>query len=50
MLYSDGHVRESEKRLLLELRDEAKEVTPEFEALCREAMAAHPTNWNVGGR
>ena len=50
MLYSDGHVRESEKQLLLELRDEAKEVTPEFEALCREAMAAHPTNWNVGGR
>lgn len=50
MLYSDGHIRESEKQLLMELREEAEEVTPEFEALCREAMAAHPRNWNVGGR
>jgi len=50
MLYSDGHVRENEKQFLLELRDAAQEVTPEFEALCEEAFAAHPTNWDVGGR
>ena len=50
MLYSDGHIRESEKQFLLQLREEAKEVTPEFEALCEEAMGAHPTNWDVGGR
>ena len=50
MLYSDGHVRPSEKQFLLELREEAQEVTPEFEALCDVALAAHPTNWDVGGR
>jgi len=50
MLYSDGRVRDREKRLLMELRREAREVTPEFEALCQEAFAADPTNWSVGGR
>ena len=50
MLYSDGHVRDAEKRFLLELRREAKEITPEFEALCDEALEAHPTNWSTGGR
>jgi hypothetical protein len=50
MLYSDGHVRESEKQFLLELKREAKEVPPEFQAMCDEAMNAHPRNWSVGGR
>ena len=50
MLYSDGHVRPSEKQFLLELREEAQEVTPEFDALCDVALAAHPTSWDVGGR
>ncbi len=50
MLYSDGNVRESEKQFLLQLREEALEVTPEFEALCEEALAAPATNWDVGGR
>jgi len=50
MLYSDGRVREREKQLLLELRRDAREVTPEFEALCEEAFAAAETNWSVGGR
>ena len=50
MLYSDGHVRPSEKQFLLELREEAQEVTPAFEALCDAALAAHPTSWDVGGR
>ena len=50
MLYSDGHIRESEKQFLLQLREEVKEMTPEFEALCEEALSAHATNWDVGGR
>lgn len=50
MLYSDKHVRESEKQFLRELRREAKETTPEFEALCEEAFHAPATNWSVGGR
>ncbi len=50
MLYSDGKIRESEKQFLLQIRDEAKEVTPEFEVLCEEALSAHATNWDVGGR
>ncbi len=49
MLYSDGHIRDSEKQFLLQLREETRELTPEFEALCEEALAAHATNWDVGG-
>ena len=48
MLYSDGRVRPSEKQFLLELRDELQEVTPEFDALCETALAADPTNWDLG--
>jgi hypothetical protein len=50
MLYADGHVRESEKQFLQELRREVEETTPEFEALCDEALHAHPTNWSLGGK
>ena len=50
MLYSDGKIRESEKQFLLELREEATEVTPEFEALCEVALTAQATNWDLGGR
>ncbi|MBN2578955.1 MAG: TerB family tellurite resistance protein [Pirellulales bacterium] len=50
MLYSDGHVREREKQFLQELRRNAQETTHEFEALCDEALSAHPTNWSVGGK
>jgi len=50
MLYSDGHVRDREKQFLLEIRREAREVTPELEAMCEEALAAAPKNWSVGGR
>jgi uncharacterized tellurite resistance protein B-like protein len=50
MLYSDGKVRESEKQFLRELRREAKEITPEFEALCEEAFRAPETGWSVGGK
>jgi hypothetical protein len=50
MLYSDKHVRECEKQFLRELHREAKEITPEFEALCEEAFRAPATSWSVGGR
>jgi uncharacterized tellurite resistance protein B-like protein len=50
MLYSDGNVRESEKQFLRELRREAKETTPEFDALCEEAFRSPATNWSVGGK
>jgi hypothetical protein len=50
MLYSDKHVRESEKQFLRELRREMKDVTPEFEDLCEEAFSAPATNWSVGGQ
>ena len=47
MIYSDGHIRESEKKFLRELRDEATEITPDFEALLETVFEAHPTNWAV---
>lgn len=50
MLYSDGHIRPREMQFLDELRREADETSPEFEALYREACGAHPTMWSVGGR
>jgi len=50
MLYSDGHIRESEKQFLFELRREAKEVPAAFEGLCEVALSAAPKNWSVGGR
>jgi hypothetical protein len=50
MLYSDGDVRECERQFLRDLRREAKEITPEFEALCEEALRAPATNWSVGGK
>jgi len=49
MLYSDGVVREIEKKFLRELHCEAKEITPEFEALCNQAFATDGTDWDVGG-
>lgn len=33
-----------------ELRREAGELPSEFEDLYREACAAHPTMWSVGGK
>ena len=50
MLYSDGHIRQSEKQFLLELTRDAKQVSPEFQAICDEALNVHPRNWSVGGR
>ena len=50
MLYSDREVRPREKEFLLKLRRKASCTTPEFEALCDEALQAHPTAWDEGGR
>jgi hypothetical protein len=50
MIYSDGHVRDSERKFLQDLRAEVREATPEFEQLCETALAAPASNWNVGGR
>ncbi len=49
MLYSKGHVRDSEKQFLAELRDELTEITPEFETLCDVAFGTDSKNWSVGG-
>jgi hypothetical protein len=50
MLYSDGHITDSERKFLDDLRSELSEVSPEFDALCGTALAAAPTNWDLGGR
>ncbi|MEM9658855.1 MAG: hypothetical protein AAF961_10885, partial [Planctomycetota bacterium] len=47
MIYGDGRIRASEKKFLAELRDEALEITPEFEALLDVAFEAHPTSWSL---
>ena len=49
MLYSDGHVRDSEREFLAELRREVTETTPEFDSLCETAARAKSKNWDVGG-
>ena len=49
MLYSDGHIRDSEKQFLMELRQEATDVPPAFDALCEAALRADPKDWCVGG-
>ncbi len=50
MLYADGTIRDSERRFLLELRNELTETTPEFEALCETALGTTASGWSVGGR
>jgi len=50
MLYSDREVRPREKEFLLKLQRTARRTAPEFDALCDEALQAHPTAWDVGGR
>jgi hypothetical protein len=50
MLYSDREVHHREREFLMHLRNRAKRTTPEFDALCREALVAPATGWDVGGR
>ncbi len=49
LIYSDRVIRDREKAFLMTLRQKATQTTPEFEALCEEALSAHPTAWSVGG-
>ena len=49
MLYSDGEVRNSERRFLTELYRDADQVTPEFEQLCKTALQCDGTDWSLGG-
>lgn len=39
MLYGGGGIDAAERRFLIELRDEARVVTPEFDALFHQALA-----------
>ena len=50
MLYSDRRVTERERQFLHALRRKVHRASPEFEALCDEALAAPATGWDVGGR
>ncbi len=50
MLYSDRKITEREKAFLLNLKQSADHTTADFDALCDEALQAHPTEWSVGGR
>jgi len=47
MLYADGHVRDSERQFLQELRGELKQTTPAFEMLYETAMQAPSKNWEL---
>lgn len=50
MLYSDRVITERERQFLLRLKRKMRHVSPEFDALCDEALAAPATGWDVGGR
>jgi hypothetical protein len=50
MLYSDRKVTQREKQFLESLRRQVRRSSPEFETLCREALAAPETGWDLGGR
>jgi hypothetical protein len=39
MLWADGTIDESERKFLRQLRGEAKQVSPEFEALYTECLS-----------
>jgi len=49
MLYSKRVIRDREKDFLINLKRKAKRTTPEFEAICEEALRAHATAWSSGG-
>jgi hypothetical protein len=40
MLYADGRIDDREKKFLHQLRGEARQACPEFEALCKECLKA----------
>jgi hypothetical protein len=48
MLFADGKIDDNERKFLHELKGEAKQVGPEFEALFKECMKAPPTQHTCG--
>ena len=50
MLYSDGEVRDTERRFLTDLYRSVDEVTPEFKQLCETALNCEDRNWELGGQ
>ena len=50
MLYSDGEVRESERRFVSELRRDARDVSPELHDLCETALSCEGREWSMGGK
>ena len=49
LLYSDGVVRDCERRFLTDLYQSADHVTPEFKQLCETALNCDDENWSLGG-
>ncbi len=49
MLFTDGKIRDEERKFLHQLKGEAKQVGPEFEALFRECMNQPPEQHTSGG-
>ena len=48
MLYSDGEVRDAERRLLTDIYRDAEDISPEFEQLCKTALECKDTDWDLG--
>ena len=48
MLFADGKIDDEERKFLHELRGEAKQVSPEFEALFAESMKQPPEQRTCG--
>jgi uncharacterized tellurite resistance protein B-like protein len=48
MLFADHKIDDEERKFLHQLRGEAREVSPEFEALFREAMKQPPERHTAG--
>jgi hypothetical protein len=49
MLFTDGKIEDEERKFLHQLKGEAKEASPEFEKLFKEAMAQPPEQHTSGG-
>jgi hypothetical protein len=48
MLFADGKIDDNERKFLHELKGEAKQIGPEFEALFMECMKAPPPQHTCG--
>ena len=47
LLYSDGEVRDCERRFLTELYRDAEDITPEFKQLCETALNCETVDWSI---